>query len=109
MSIFFPYLGSVEHRAQVTVYCLLMGEKYQQPIDNGLLYYFKTNHMQQIPMPAQEKRAIMIKRNDIAHKLTMEKEKQALPDSLNVIYKTFTHNSFTCVLDFLWIFFIFYF
>lgn len=58
-----------------------MGEKYQQPIDNGLLYYFKTNHMQQIPIPAQERRAIIIKRNDIAHKLTMEKENQTLPGS----------------------------
>lgn len=78
----FYFSGSVEHRAQVTVYCLLMGEKYQQLVDNGLLYYFKTNHMQQIPMPPQEKRAIIIKRNDIAQKLTLEKEKQSLPGYL---------------------------
>eukprot|EP00111_Clytia_hemisphaerica_P000398 TCONS_00001102-protein len=72
-------LGSVEHRAQVTVYCLLMSERHHQPIDSGLLYYFKTNHLQQVPMPEQEKRAILIKRNDIARRLTLEREEQQLP------------------------------
>ena len=77
---YFP--GSVEHRAQVAVYCLLMSERYKVPINSGLLYYFKTNHLQEIPIPEQEKRAIIIKRNDIARNLTLEKEKQSLPGEL---------------------------
>ena len=78
-SIIYLFIGSVEHRAQVAVYCLLMRERHKVSVNSGLLYYIKTNHMQQVPIPEQEKRAIIIKRNEIARRLTLEKEIQILP------------------------------
>lgn len=75
----FSKLGSIEHRAQVAVYTLLMSDRYKQHIDAGLLCYIKSNHMQGVPRPEQEKRAILIKRNEIARKLTLEKNDFALP------------------------------
>ena len=81
MCRFFSFfvLGSVEHRAQVAVYCLLMSERYNVPIDSGLLYYIKTNHMKNIPLPIQERRGLLIKGNEIARKLTLERRPDSLP------------------------------
>lgn len=56
-----------------------MSDRYKQHIDAGLLCYIKSNHMQGVSRPEQEKRAILIKRNEIARKLTLEKNDFALP------------------------------
>ena len=69
----------MEHRAQVAVYGIMMSEKYRDLISTGLLYYIKANHMQGIPVPDQEKRAIIIKRNELARNLTMEYKNKRLP------------------------------
>ena len=70
--------GSIEHRAQVAIYTLMMSERHGVPIDSGLLFYLKTGHMESIPVPEQEKRAILIKRNEIARQLTLERESTSL-------------------------------
>ena len=37
--------GSIEHRAQVILYTLLMSDRYSQAVDAGLLFYMKSAHM----------------------------------------------------------------
>jgi len=74
--------GSIEHRAQLAVYAIMMSSKYHQDIASGLLYYIKSNHMQGVPMPAHERRAITIKRNEIAKKITLETDNFTLPGLL---------------------------
>ena len=81
----FYYLGSVEHRAQVAVYAIMMSEKYRDLISTGLLYYIKANHMQGVPVPDQEKRAIIIKRNELARNLTMEYKNKHLPSECAIL------------------------
>ena len=69
----------MEHRAQVAVYTLLMNEKYKLPVEAGLLYYIKTNHMQGVSVPQQERRALIMKRNAIARNMTLERQSLILP------------------------------
>ena len=58
-------LGSVEHRAQVILYTLLMMDRYPQTMDTGLLVYLKTGHMLGVPAYLHEKRALVLKRNEM--------------------------------------------
>lgn len=94
-------LGSIDHRAQVAVYTLLMSERYKRPVDAGLLLYGKANHMIGVPRPEQEKRSILIKRNEIARNLSLEKRQLTLPP---LIQKTRTckrcDQNGTCMLYF---------
>ncbi|XP_047126178.1 DNA replication ATP-dependent helicase/nuclease DNA2 isoform X2 [Hydra vulgaris] len=78
----FSEAGSIEHRAQVAIYTMLMSEKYNQSIDAGLLLYLKTKHLQGIPVPEKERRALIIKRNSIARKLTLENNNLYMPSVL---------------------------
>jgi len=41
--------GSLEHRAQVILYTLMMSEHYDGEIPGGLLYYLKAGHMVGVP------------------------------------------------------------
>ncbi|EDO44587.1 predicted protein, partial [Nematostella vectensis] len=45
----FSKLGSVEHRAQVILYTLLLSDRYRHGIDTGLLYYMKSGHTIGVP------------------------------------------------------------
>ena len=76
--------GSIEHRAQVILYTLMMSEKYGKPVDAGLLYFMKTGHLQGIPAAQNEKRALIMLRNEIARYLSMENicNKQPMPGNL---------------------------
>lgn len=85
--------GSVEHRAQVAVYCILMSERYDIAVESGLLYYLKTNHMQKVPLPVQEKRSLLIKRNEMARRLTLEKKPAGLP-GVDSLFERFLDMSF---------------
>ena len=49
-------MGSVEHRAQVTLYALMMEERYGTEVPGGLLHYLREGHMQGVPAFPQEKR-----------------------------------------------------
>ncbi|XP_065062529.1 DNA replication ATP-dependent helicase/nuclease DNA2-like isoform X2 [Rhopilema esculentum] len=74
----FSKLGSIEHRAQVILYTLMMSEKYDKDIDAGLLYYLKTGHLQGVPATVKERRSLIIKRNELARYLSKENQRSAL-------------------------------
>ena len=65
--------GSIEHRAQVILYTLLMSDRYSQAVDAGLLFYMKSAHMLSVPGFLHEKRALIMKRNEIARYLTLNR------------------------------------
>ena len=67
--------GSVQHRAQVTLYSMMMSEKYDRDIEAGLLYYMRTGHLQSVGAPQREKRALILKRNEIARFLSTENQR----------------------------------
>ena len=62
--------GSSEHRAQVTLlilrslssnillqvilYCLMLSDRHQTAVPNGLLYYMKTGHTESVPEKRNE-------------------------------------------------------
>ena len=58
---------------------MLMSEKYSQNIDAGLLLYLKTKHLQGIPVPLHERRALIMKRNSIARRITLECDDLTMP------------------------------
>ena len=64
------FLGSVEHRAQVILYSLMMMERYDNTLDTGLLLYLKTGHMLGVPAYMHEKRALVMKRNELIQYLS---------------------------------------
>lgn len=66
-------LGSIEHRAQVILYTLLMSDRYTQAVDAGLLFYLKSSHMISVPSFLHEKRALIMKRNEVARYLTLNR------------------------------------
>ena len=49
-------MGSVEHRAQVILYALMMEERYGAEVPGGLLHYLREGIMQGVPAFPQEKR-----------------------------------------------------
>ena len=65
--------GSIEHRAQVILYTLLMSDRYSQAVDAGLLFYMKSAHMLSVPGFLHEKRALIMKRNEVARYLTLNR------------------------------------
>ena len=71
--LLFVVVGSVEHRAQVILYTLLMSDRYSHSVDAGLLYYMKTAHMLGVPGFLYEKRALVMKRNEVARYLTLNR------------------------------------
>ena len=48
--------GTIEHRAQLTLYSVMFGDRYETPPPGGLLYYLKGGHMQGLPTLPHEKR-----------------------------------------------------
>eukprot|EP00794_Sanderia_malayensis_P004887 gene4887-5527_t len=80
----FSKLGSIEHRAQVILYTLMMSEKYEKTVEAGLLYYVKTGHLQGVPATRKEKRALLMKRNELVRFLSMEnlRNKKLMPGLL---------------------------
>ena len=59
----------MEHRAQVILYTLLLCDRYTLPVGAGLLYYMQTGHMIGLPALVHEKRALIMKRNEVARYL----------------------------------------
>ena len=54
--------GSIEHRAQVMLYTLMMGERLREGIPFGLLFYSQTGHLQGITASYQELKGITYSR-----------------------------------------------
>ncbi|KJE89042.1 helicase [Capsaspora owczarzaki ATCC 30864] len=58
--------SAISHSTQVTLYTLLMSDRYEKNITSGLLYYLKSGTMQGITHTAADLRGIMIARNELA-------------------------------------------
>lgn len=54
-------------RAQLLLYSLMMADRYDGPTVGGLLYFLKTAKIKGFPLPLQELRALLIRRNEMAH------------------------------------------
>ena len=55
------------------LYTLLMSDRYSQAVDAGLLFYMKSAHMLSVPGFLHEKRALIMKRNEVARYLTLNR------------------------------------
>jgi DNA replication ATP-dependent helicase Dna2 len=75
---------SISHRAQTTIYTLMMSGRYSETVDNGLLAYLQTGETTQVATVPDEIRSILIGRNLFAHYASHT----ALPDIID--------NEFTC-------------
>lgn len=83
--------GSIEHRAQVLLYSLMLGDRYGYQVPTALLFYVKagltqegvkTGHMQGIPVLAQEMRSLLMQRNSVARYLDNQEGQMSLPGVL---------------------------
>ena len=76
----------MEHRAQVILYTLLMMDRYPNIMDTGLLVYLKSGHMLGVPAYVHEKRALMMKRNEMVRHLSYTGTRllQNMPGELQV-------------------------
>jgi DNA replication ATP-dependent helicase Dna2 len=54
----------------VILYSLMMMERYGNTLDTGLLLYLKTGHMLGVPAYKHEKRALVMKRNELVRYLS---------------------------------------
>jgi DNA replication ATP-dependent helicase Dna2 len=86
-------LGSVEHRAQVILYSLMLSDRHDIDVPSGLLLYLKTGHMTGVPSPLNEQRALIMKRNEVAcylatHRLSSSQTFE-FPPVLGVNHKFF--------------------
>ena len=78
-------LGSIDHRAQVILYTMMLEERYKSNIDSGILYYIKGQQTIGVPSSAVERRALIVKRNEIASALQsiLFREEMKLPELTN--------------------------
>ncbi|KAK3826399.1 MAG: DNA replication factor Dna2-domain-containing protein [Linnemannia gamsii] len=56
----------LSHRAQTTLYTLLMRDRYDIDVQWGLLLYLKTGDFIRVPAPRDEIRTMLMQRNDMA-------------------------------------------
>ncbi|KAJ3182151.1 Tripartite DNA replication factor [Gaertneriomyces sp. JEL0708] len=56
----------VSHRAQTTLYTLLLNDRYDVDVALGYLYYLETGELSEIPSLRDEIRLMIIKRNELA-------------------------------------------
>jgi DNA replication ATP-dependent helicase Dna2 len=75
---------SIAHRAQTTIYTLMMSDRYNLNIDNGLLAYLYSGETSQVSTVPGEIRSILVGRNLFAHYAS----RGALPDIID--------NEYTC-------------
>ncbi|KAJ3013117.1 Tripartite DNA replication factor [Thoreauomyces humboldtii] len=58
--------GIIAHRAQTTLYALLMSDRYDVDVASGLLYYLRAGDMLLVPSSRDDVRGLMIARNSMA-------------------------------------------
>ena len=65
-----------------------MSDRYSQAVDAGLLFYMKSAHMLSVPGFLHEKRALIMKRNEVARYLTLNRAGATgtMPGWYNVTY-----------------------
>jgi DNA replication ATP-dependent helicase Dna2 len=71
------------HRAQTMLYTLLMSDRYDMDVQNGLLYYMETAEMMRIPAVRNELRELISKRNQVAAYMHI---RESLPEMLRDDY-----------------------
>ncbi|GAV87672.1 Cas_Cas4 domain-containing protein/Dna2 domain-containing protein/AAA_11 domain-containing protein/AAA_12 domain-containing protein [Cephalotus follicularis] len=74
--------SSMEHRAQVILYTLLMSERYMKHIDSGLLYYLQSNQTQGIAVRRSDLIGLIMRRNELANDILKASITQQLPPML---------------------------
>ncbi|ETO01165.1 hypothetical protein RFI_36275, partial [Reticulomyxa filosa] len=75
--------AKLQARAQLAMYSLLISDRYDidlESVDGGLLYYLKTGNLMGIPLPHNEIRALLIRRNFLAHYLRDQMRKHVDSD-----------------------------
>lgn len=66
-------IGGVQHRAQTMLYTLLMEDRYGLPVPAGLLYYSQRNTIVLVEARANEVRALIMARNELAEWMVRER------------------------------------
>ncbi|KAJ4727342.1 DNA replication ATP-dependent helicase Dna2 [Melia azedarach] len=74
--------SSMEHRAQVILYTLLMSERYLKHIDSGLLYYLQSDQTQGIMVQRIDLIGLIMRRNELANDIVKASTTQQLPPML---------------------------
>ena len=59
-------VAGMEHRAQTTLYTLLMSERYGTEVPSGLLYYTQSEEVVRVPAARNEIKALLMRRNELA-------------------------------------------
>lgn len=75
--------GNTSHRAQTTIYSILLSEKYNRTINYGLLYYLFSNEQIKVPSLKNETRGILLKRNEFVRFLSKKNEEFILPSMID--------------------------
>lgn len=65
---------SAEHTGQLIIYQMMMSEVCEEKIDSGLLLYLREGVMREIKGSYNEKRDLILLRNDLAYYLTKQNE-----------------------------------
>lgn len=78
-------LGSIDHRAQVILYTMMLEERYKSEVDSGILYYIRGEQTIGVPSSLVERRALVMKRNEVAAALhsVLYQDKMELPELVN--------------------------
>ncbi|EJT99626.1 Dna2-domain-containing protein [Dacryopinax primogenitus] len=74
----------VEHRAQTMLYTLLLGERYEEEIPSGLLYYTQSAEVIQVSAKRNELRALLMARNDLAEWTMGQNDGEAREQAIEV-------------------------
>ncbi|KAJ3234104.1 Tripartite DNA replication factor [Chytriomyces hyalinus] len=61
---------ALNHRAQASLYTLMMQDRYDIDVSGSMLYYMKTGEMIHIPFHRDEARGLIINRNRLARSVT---------------------------------------
>ncbi|KAJ3256230.1 Tripartite DNA replication factor [Chytriomyces hyalinus] len=61
---------ALNHRAQASLYTLMMQDRYDIDVSGSMLYYMKTGEMIHIPFNRNEARGLIINRNRLAQSVT---------------------------------------
>eukprot|EP00117_Sycon_ciliatum_P000022 scpid12991/ scgid5261/ DNA2-like helicase; DNA replication ATP-dependent helicase-like homolog len=64
-------LGTVDHRAQVILYTMMLSDAHVSEVPAGLLLYSKTGKMLSVPAQEHELRALLMRRNELARYLSL--------------------------------------
>ncbi|KAL1411310.1 DNA replication endonuclease-helicase Dna2 [Vanrija albida] len=67
------WIGGVSHRAQTMLYTLLMEDRYNTPVNAGLLYYSQKDTIILVEAKANEVRALIQTRNELADWMARER------------------------------------